>query len=143
MSCYVMRFTICHNSSELEQNCTITQPGNSRHNVTYEQHCPSFPGNIAHLAQTFFLKRGVAHSQHFINQQNLRIEMSCDRKSQAHVHAARIMFDRSVDELFDFGESDNLVEFLFDLGVLHAENRPVKENILATGQLGLEARADF
>jgi len=39
--------------------------------------------NFMHLAETFFLKCRVAYSQHFINQQDFRVQMGRDGESQA------------------------------------------------------------
>ena len=42
-----------------------------------------------------------------------------------------------------FGELDDLVEALADLGPAHAEDGAVEEDVLAPGQLGVEAGPDL
>src|SRR6187431_1449751 len=96
-----------------------------------------------HLTDRLFLKFGVANRQHFVHNQDLRLKMRRNRKSQAHIHAAAVALDWCVEKTLDLGESDDLVEFRFDLRPRHAEDRPVEENILATSQLGVKTGADF
>ena len=53
------------------------------------------------------------------------------------------MLDRRVNKLFHFGEGDHLVKFLFDLDILHAEDRTVQKNVFATTQLRLKSCANL
>src|SRR5438094_7302021 len=53
------------------------------------------------------------------------------------------MFDRRLQESFDLGEGDDLVELAIDLAPLHTEDRAIEIDVLAAGQLGVEAGADF
>ena len=99
--------------------------------------------HIAHLAQAFALEFGVAHRQHLIDHQDLRFEVRRHRKSQAQVHPARIALDRRIDELPDLGKVDDLIEFALDLRALHAQDGAVEIDVLAPGQLGVEAGAHF
>src|SRR2546425_7626511 len=69
--------------------------------------------------------------------------MRGDGKAQPHVHAAGVMLDGRVDELLDFGEGYDLVEFTLDLGAPHAEDRTAQVDVLASGQLEMEAGADL
>ena len=52
-------------------------------------------------------------------------------------------YNRRVDGLLDFGEGDDLVELLVNLRFLHAEEGAVQEEVLAAGEFGVEAGADF
>ena len=69
--------------------------------------------------------------------------MRRDREGQPHVHAARIALHRRVEEGLDFGELHDAVELGLDLEAPHAEDGAVEEDILAAGQLRVEARADL
>ena len=64
-------------------------------------------------------------------------------KGQAHVHPAGVALDGGVDELLHTGEVDNFVEFLLHLVLAHAEDGAVEVDVLAPGQLGVEAGADL
>src|SRR5262245_30289115 len=65
------------------------------------------------------------------------------RKGQAHIHAAAVALDRRIEEPIHLGKGDYLVEFCFDLGPRHTEDRAVEEDILTSGQFGMEPRAYF
>ena len=43
----------------------------------------------------------------------------------------------------DARELDDVVELAANLGAPHAENRAVQIDVVAAGQLGMKARADF
>ena len=53
------------------------------------------------------------------------------------------MFHRRVDELLHFGKRHDLVELAGDFLPLHAENRAAHEDVIATGQFRMKARAHF
>ena len=69
--------------------------------------------------------------------------MGGDREGQPEIHAAGVEFDRRVDERRDFGESDDLVELPADFRAPHAENGTVQEDVLASGELRMEAGPDL
>src|SRR5262249_36744157 len=69
--------------------------------------------------------------------------MGRDRKSETHVHTTRVALDRRIEELLHLRESDNLVEFLSNLGSAHAEDGTIQKNVLATAKFGVEASSDL
>src|SRR5689334_25365490 len=111
--------------------------------MTDEQHCTSTSRNVLHLVQALLLKRVIANRQHFVNDENLRLQMRGDRKREAHVHAAAVAFDGCVDKLLDFGKRDDLVKLALDLVARHTENRSVEKNVFATAELRMKACAHF
>src|SRR5437867_9973414 len=116
----------------------------SIHVVTDKDHSAAFlPGYILHFLQTLFLKFGIAHGQHFIDQKDFRIEMGSDGKSESHVHSARVTFHRGVEKSFDFGEGDNLIELPLNFRSRHSEDRAVQENVFAAGQFRVKTGPDF
>ncbi len=64
-------------------------------------------------------------------------------KGQPHVHAAAVALHGGVEEALDLGEGDDLVEAAADLGPTHPQHRATQVNVLAAGQLRVEAGADF
>ena len=99
--------------------------------------------DVVHLAEALLLEPRVADREHFVDDQDLRLEVRRDREREPHVHAARVVLHRRVDEALDLGEGDDLVELARDLRAAHAENRAVQENVLAAGQLRMKPGADF
>ena len=109
--------------------------------VAHEQDRAPLGGHVAHLAQALRLERGVADREHLVHEQDLGLEVRRDGERQAQVHAARVALHRRVDEPLDLGEGDDLVELARDLRAAHAEDRAVEVDVLAPGELGMEAGA--
>src|SRR5207237_8280898 len=64
-------------------------------------------------------------------------------ESEPHVHARGVALDRDVEKTAQLREGHNLVEVARDFRVLHAEDRTVQVNILASGQLAVKAGSDL
>src|SRR3989440_10679081 len=69
--------------------------------------------------------------------------MRGDRESEPHVHPGRISAHRPVDGLLEAGEGDDLVELLAEVRALEPVDRAVEEDVLAAGEIGMEARAEL
>ena len=100
-------------------------------------------GYFLHLAQTLLLELRIADGEHLVDDQDFRLQMRRHREGEPHLHAAGIALDRRVDELLDPGEVDDLVELSPDLGAAHAEDGAVEIDVLAPGEFGMKAGADF
>ena len=137
------RVALHHQPTAVHHHHPLTQVLDAGQVVTHEQHRPTFSRHVAHPTQTLLLEGGVTHRQHFIHQQDLRLQVRGDRERQPQVHAAGVAFDRCIDESLDTCERDHLVEAPRDLGVLHAQDRAVEVDVLASGQLRMEAGADL
>ena len=88
---------------------------------------------LVHLTKAFFLKLGVAHGENFIDHQNLRLQVRCDRKGQPDIHAAAVTLHRCIKKLFDLRECNDLIELLLDLRARHSKDRAVQKDIFAAG----------
>ena len=95
------------------------------------------------LPRHFRWNSDVADRQHLVDDQDLRLQVGGHRERQPHVHAAGVALHRRVEELLDLGERDDLVELPVDLAAAHAQDRAVEVDVLAAGQLGVEAGADL
>src|SRR6516164_9982688 len=72
---------IANQAPVVEQNSARTKNAHSRQVVADEQDSAPIPaGNFAHFPKAFLLKLRVPDGQHFVNQQNLRLQMRGDRK---------------------------------------------------------------
>src|SRR5688500_13779352 len=111
--------------------------------VAHEENRSPLAGDISHFPETLPLKSGVADSQHLVYQQDLRLHESRDRECQAQIHTARVVLDRRVDELLDLGERYDLVEIASYIRALDAEDGRIEEDVLAAGQLRVEARSNL
>ena len=109
-----------------------------------EEHGASFfARHLAHLAEAFLLERRVANGEHFVDDENFRIEMCRDREGEPNVHAAAVALHRRVEKLLDFGERHDFIEASVDLVTAHTENRAVQINVFAAREFGMKTGADF
>ena len=81
-----------------------------------EQHCAAGARYVSHFIDATSLKFSVADRKHFIDEQNILVEICGNGESQSNVHSARVMLHRSVDELLDFGKADDVVELAANFG---------------------------
>ena|SRR6516165_10246673 len=65
------------------------------------------------------------------------------RNDWADIHSAAIALDRRVQKSVDLGKSDYLIKFTLYLCSAHAEDGAIQENILASGQVRVKARANL
>ena len=98
---------------------------------------------VLHAPETPPLELGVPDGEHLVDEEDLGLEMRRHGECEPDGHAARVALDRRVDELLDARELDDLGELLLDLPALHPEDGAVQEDVLAPGQLGVEAGADL
>ena len=85
----------------------------------------------------------VADCEHFVHEQDVRIDVNRHREPETHVHPGRVRLHRRVDEFLELGELDDLVEAARDLLLGQAEHDPVDEDVLAAGDLGVKAGAEL
>ena len=85
----------------------------------------------------------VADRERLVDHQDVGIDAGGDGEAQAHVHARAVGLDRALDELAELGEVDDRREALLDLRLAHAQDRAVQADVLAPGELGVEARAEL
>src|SRR5258708_3367720 len=111
--------------------------------MTHEKDRAAPAAHLFHLRQALLLKRGVPDGQHFIQQQHLLLNMGSDGKSQTQIHSSRVELHRHVQKWLDFGESYDLIELTFDFSAFHSQDRRVKVDVFASGQIRVKASTDF
>src|SRR4030042_419126 len=78
-----------------------------------EDHRVGLFSQLCHTPQALVLEGKVAHRQHFVYQQYLRLYVYGYGKAQPHYHPRAVEFHRGVQEVPDVGELDYLVELPF------------------------------
>lgn len=99
--------------------------------------------NKLHFFNALLLKFRVPHGQDLVDDQNFGFQVGGYGKTQAHLHAGGVEFDRRIDMFFHPAEVDDLVQFAVDLLFGHAQDGAVHVDVLAAGQFGVEAGADL
>ena len=98
---------------------------------------------LRELVEALVREAFVADGQHFVDQQHVGIDVDGHGEAEPHVHARRVGLHRRVDELPQLRELDDLVEAPLDLALRQAEHDAVDEDVLAAGDLRVEAGAEL
>ena len=98
---------------------------------------------VVELLQAPPLELGVADGEHLVDEQDVGVHVDRHGEAEPYVHARRVVLHRRVDEVLEPGEVDDLVEALVELLLGHAEDRAVEEDVLPSGQLGMEAGSEL
>jgi hypothetical protein len=89
------------------------------------------------------LKKIVTNTQHLVDEQNIRVDVSRDGKPEPSKHSRRIPFYRRIDKLFESLKIDDSIEALLDFVSCHSQNRAIKINIFSTGQILVKPSANL
>ena len=111
--------------------------------VTHEHDRASVPPELIDTFGALALETLVADRQHLVDEQHVGLNVGGHGESEAHEHARRVVLDRCVDELFESGEVDDVVEPSLDVLLRESENGAVQKHVLASGEFGMEAGAEL
>src|SRR4029453_541314 len=89
------------------------------------------------------LEVGITHGKDLIEEQDVGLQVRCNRKPQSHVHARRVVLDRDVDEVLEARVAyDTTVN---DLGIRGRQpmDRGVQEHVFAARQFWMKSHAQL
>ena len=89
------------------------------------------------------MKVEVADGEDLVEEEDVGVEVGGDGEGEAHIHAAGVILDGGVNEVFEAGELNNLLKLSVDFFGAHANDGAVEIDILAAAQLGVEADPHF
>ena len=127
----------------IDENRPVTQLLDHRHVVADEQHGATVMDHVMHLGDALVLETDVANGQYLIGNQYVRAQMHRDSKSEADIHAARIVLHRRVDERTHLGKIDDLVKTRGYFGTAHSQEGTVEKDVVPAAEIGMEAGADL
>ena len=108
-----------------------------------KQHSGALFFELHDALKRFFSERAIAHRQGFVNDQNIGVGAGGDGKSQAHVHAAGIGFNRLVNELAHTRKVNNAFIQSICLGTRKTHDCSGQGNIFSPREFGVKARTQF
>ena len=103
----------------------------------------AFGAEFMHLSHAALAEVDVADGECFVDEEDLRVDVDGDGEGEADGHAAGVGFDGLIDEVADFSEGFDFGVAGVDLGGAEAEDGGVEIDVLATGEFGVEAGAQF
>src|SRR6185369_8394168 len=98
---------------------------------------------LGELVEALVCEGFVTDGEHFVDEQDVGIDVDRHGESKTHVHAGGVGFHRRIDELAELGEIDDFVEARLDLLLRQSEHDSVDEDVLASGNLWMKARAEL
>ncbi len=98
---------------------------------------------VRYAIEALLLERGVTDSEHFVDQQDVRFGVNCNRKRQPHLHATAVGSHWSVDGVMKFCKVQNSFEPISDLCSREAPNHSTDEYVLPPCQVGMKARCEL
>ena len=126
-----------------EQDRALAQPLDRGRVVRDEDDRPTALLELEDAAEALPLELLVAHCEHLVEQQHVRVQVGGDREAEPHLHARRVGPHRQVDRLLEPGEVDDLVEMAPHVRAGEPVDRAGQEHVVAAAEVGLEAGAEL
>ena len=111
--------------------------------VRDEEDRPAAVLELGDLAEALALELLVADGEHLVEQEHVRLDVRGDGEAEPHEHPRRVRPHRQVDELLELRERDDLVHQLAHACAREAVDRAVQVDVLAAGEVGVEAGAEL
>ena len=111
--------------------------------VAHQQQGPPRRQELLDAPQAAMGERLVAHGQHLVDQQHVRVGVDGDGEAQAHVHAGGVVLHRLLHEVPQAGELHDVGVAALDLLAGEPQHGAVDEDVLASRDLGVEAGAEL
>ena len=112
---HVPRSALGNELALVQQHHLVAVFDDTAHIVGHHQDRGSALADFLHPAIAFGLKKYVAHGQRLVHDQNLRLHIDGQRKSQPYKHTAGVSLDRLVHEIPDLREVQNIVQLRLHL----------------------------
>src|SRR5436853_5656710 len=110
--------------------------------MCHEQNGSAAVDGFVHLRKAFLLELCVAHGQHFIDNEDLRIQVRSHGECQSHIHATRVTFDRRLEKSLGARKIYDFVEFRVNLAPAHTQDGSVQINVFTSAEIRMKASAN-
>ena len=104
-----------------------------------EKNCFSHFLELFEFTVTFCLEENITHRKSFIHDQNLRININGNSKSQSYKHTAWICFHRLIYKITDIGKIQNRLQLGINFLPGKANHTSIQIHILNPGILHIKA----
>src|SRR6266566_2443858 len=93
--------------------------------------------------QTLLLESRVAHSQDFVNQQDVLVNLHGNSKPKADDHTTGVLLDWRINKLPQFGKIQDLFLTCLDFPLGQPQQQAVQNNILSARQIRMKPCPEF
>ena len=126
-----LRVALQPREAAVEPERLVAEPRHEIQRVRDQQHRPAATAELSELVEALVRKGFVADGQHFVDEQDVGIDMNGHGEPEPHVHAGGVGLHRRVDEVLELGKRDDLVEPCGHLAFRQPEHHPVDVDVLA------------
>src|SRR5439155_15498818 len=136
------RATRC-DASLIEPDRAVAEALDETDVVRHEHDRLPRPAELGDLRVALVLEVLVTDGEHLVDEQHIGIDVHRDREAEPRRHAARVRLDRRVEEAAELREALDLRHRRLGLLTREAEQRAVEVRVLASGEVGVKARAEL
>jgi hypothetical protein len=111
--------------------------------VRHEAECPALLREAEDPVDALPLERLVPDREDLVQQEDVRLHVHGNRKTEPHQHPGRVGAHGEVDEPIELRERDDLVEEPVDLAPLQPVDRTAQVDVLTAREVGMEACAEL
>ena len=138
-----MRVADRQDVAALDQHRAVTEALDQSHVVRHEEdRLAGVLQALEHL-EALLLERGVAHREHLVHEQHLRVHLRGDREAEPHGHARGVVLQLEVHELLELRELDDVVEAAPRLGAREPHHHRVDDHVVLGREIRVEADAQL
>src|SRR4051812_36319148 len=135
--------TIDAHDAVIEEQSALAQTLDRGEAVRHETDRLLLRAELVELRVALPLEVLVADREDLIDEQHIRIDERRDRERETHVHARRVRLHRCIEEVTELREAVDLRQEALGVLAREPEERRVQEDVLATGEVGMESRAEL
>ena len=95
------------------------------------------------MVEALALELLVADREHLVDDEHIGFHMHRNGKSEAHVHAARVVLYRTIDKRREARKIDNPIEDHIGLFAAQPQNRSIEIDVLSAREFRMKPRAQF
>src|SRR5262245_54234940 len=140
---HALRVTVRPDDTRVEPERLVAESRHQVQRMRHEQNRSASAAEFRKLVETLVRECLITDREHFVDEQNIGVDIDRNRKTKAHVHAGRVRLHRRVDKFVELGKPDNVVEAIGDLATTQAEHQSVDVYILATGDFRMKSGAQL
>ncbi len=127
----------------LEVEHAIAQLLHEDERVRHEENRLSAPRELRDRVEAAVRESLVAHREHLVHDENVRVDVHGHREAEPHVHSRGVRLHGLVDEVLEARERDDLGQLPLDLPAREPEHDAVDHDVLAPRDLRVEAGAEL
>src|SRR6516165_76113 len=129
----------CNQTALFQENCPVAHRFDQRIRVTGEYENARALDQRLHAGLGARRKSCIPGAQPFVEQQNVWLDCSCNRKAEARNHAGRVGSNWEVEVFTQFTEIDDVEKLAVDLLGTHPEKHAARLDVFVAVVVGVEA----